>query len=363
MPKTTREPQTQNRVRLTALSHGAGCACKLGSDELTQVLRHVPQVSDPRVLVDAASRDDAAVFQMAIDRALVATVDFFTPIVDEPFTFGRIAAANAVSDLYAMGAKPLFALNLVAWPRAAEMLTLLGETLSGGAAIAREAGFAVLGGHSIDDPEPKYGMMVVGEAHPDRLLTIRGARPGDALLLTKPLGTGILSTALKRDLIDESGMTEAVRWMTTLNKGAMEAAQAVGAAVHACTDVTGFGLLGHLNNLLTASGVAARIRWEALRMLPDTLALAQQGAVSGGTRRNLTTAQGYTRFQESVPEPARILLADAQTSGGLLLAVDSAEAGRLANELAARGAGNAVIGEIVDAGGREGGRAGVIEVE
>jgi selenide,water dikinase len=308
--------------------------------------------------VDAATRDDAAVFQVAIDRALVATVDFFSPIVDEPFTFGRIAAANALSDLYAMGASPLFGLNLVAWPRAPEVLALLGETLAGGAAVAREAGLLILGGHSIDDPEPKYGLVAIGEAHPDRILTISGARPGDALVLTKPLGTGILSTALKRDLIGEAGMVEAVRWMTTLNKGAMEAALALGPAVHACTDVTGFGLMGHLNNMLVAGGVSARIRWEALRLLPDTMELAQRGAVPGGTSRNLEAAGRYARFAPDVPQPARILLADAQTSGGLLLAVDAAEAGRLTAELAARGAGNAVIGEVTEGAAD----VGVIEV-
>jgi selenide,water dikinase len=331
------------------------------------VLRHVPAVSDPRVLVDAATRDDAAVFQVALDRALVATVDFFTPIVDEPFTFGRIAVANALSDLYAMGARPLFGLNLVAWPRAPEILALLGDTLAGGAAMAREAGLLILGGHSIDDPEPKYGMVALGEAHPDRLLTIGGARPGDALVLTKPLGTGILSTALKRDLIAEPAMAEAVRWMTTLNRDAMDTALSLGDAVHACTDVTGFGLLGHLHSMLTASGVAARVRWRTIRLLPDTMDLAQRGAVPGGTTRNLEAAHGYTRFDPSIPEPARILLADAQTSGGLLIAVDGAAAGRLTAELGARGAGNAVIGEVMDApADRQDGRtaaAGSIEVE
>ncbi|HET7039585.1 MAG TPA: selenide, water dikinase SelD, partial [Gemmatimonadales bacterium] len=265
-----------------------------------------------------------------------------------------------------MGATPLFGLNLVAWPRKPEILALLGETLAGGAAVAREAGLLILGGHTIDDPEPKYGLVVVGEVHPQKLLTIRGARPGDALVLTKPLGTGVLSTALKRDFIAESDMAEAVRWMTTLNRGAMEAVLALGQQVHACTDVTGFGLLGHLNNLLTASGVAARIRWRAVRLLPDTLALAQRGAVAGGTTRNLEAAFAYTRFDPSVPDPARILLADAQTSGGLLVAVDGEAADTLTAELAARGAGNAVIGEVVEAGaaGQRGGAApGPIEVE
>jgi selenide,water dikinase len=323
------------------------------------VLRHVPAVSDPRVLVDAATRDDAAVFQVALDRALVATVDFFTPIVDEPFTFGRIAAANALSDLYAMGATPLFGLNLVAWPRTPEVFALLGETLAGGAAVAREAGLLILGGHSIDDPEPKYGLVAVGEVHPDRILTLRGARPGDALVLTKPLGTGILGTALKRDFIGEPGMAEGVRWMTTLNRDAMEAALALGTDVHACTDVTGFGLLGHLNNVLVASGAAARIRWQSVRLLPDTLALAQRGAVPGGTTRNREAADAFTRFDRVIPEPARILLADAQTSGGLLIAVDGAAVGTLTTDLATRGAGNAVIGEVTAATAAT---AGFIEV-
>jgi selenide,water dikinase len=237
------------------------------------------------------------------------------------------------------------------------MLALLGETLAGGAAVAREAGCLILGGHSIDDPEPKYGLVAVGEVHPDRILTIGGARPGDALVLTKPLGTGILSTALKRDLIAEPAMAEAVRWMTTLNQGAMEAALVLGDAVRACTDVSGFGLLGHLNNMLVASGAGARVRWRSIRLLPDTIDLAQRGAVPGGTTRNLETAKGFTRFDASLPEPARILLADAQTSGGLLIAVDGAAAGKLATELAARGAGNAVIGEVIEGG------AGMIEVE
>jgi selenide,water dikinase len=312
-------------------------------------------------------RDDAAVFQIALDRALVATVDFFTPIVDEPFTFGRIAVANALSDLYAMGATPLFGLNLVAWPRKPELLALLGETLAGGAALAREAGLLILGGHSIDDPEPKYGLVALGEAHPEKLLTIRGARPGDALILTKPLGTGVLSTALKRDFIAESDLAEAVRWMTTLNRGAMEAVLAMGQRVHACTDVSGFGLLGHLNNLLVASGVAARIQWRGVRLLPDTLALAQRGAVAGGTTRNLEAAAGYTRFDATVPDPARVLLADAQTSGGLLIAVDGEAAESLTTELTARGAGNAMIGNVIAAGAEgqlgTGPVAGTIAVE
>src|SRR5437899_6429272 len=212
------EPMTA--FRLTRDSRGAGGACKLGSSELAQVLRRVPVATAARILVDAASREDAAVFQVAPDRAIVATVDFFTPIVDDPYDFGRIAATNAFSDLYAMGAAPLFALNLVGWPREGLPFELLGEVIRGGADVARAAGAFVLGGHSVDDPEPKYGMAAIGEVHPDRIVRNSGARPGDVLVLTKPLGTGVLTTALKRDLVSEADLAEAVSTMTTPHAGA-----------------------------------------------------------------------------------------------------------------------------------------------
>ena len=290
----------------------------------------MPVATDPRILVDAATRDDAAVFQMAPDRALVATVDFFTPIVDDPYDFGRIAAANAFSDVYAMGATPLLALNLVGWPREQLPLDLLGEVLRGGQEIARQAGAWVLGGHSIDDPEPKYGMVAIGEVHPARVVSIGGARPGDVLILTKPIGTGILTTALKRDLLDASGLKVAVDVMTTLNAGAARAMLAHG--VHAATDVTGFGLLGHLHNLLRASGTAAEIRAGAVPLLPLALELAARGSVPGGTERNADSAQSHTTFHPDVDPVLRLLLADAQTSGGLLIAVppDRADALRTA---------------------------------
>jgi len=311
------------------------------------VLRHVPAIDDPRVLVDAATRDDAAVFQVTPDRALVATVDFFSPIVDDPYAFGRVAATNALSDLYAMGARPLFALNLVAWPRAPELLALLGETLRGGADVAREAGMLILGGHSIDDPEPKYGMVAIGEAHPDRLLTNRGARPGDLIVLTKPIGTGILATGLKRDLLTEEDMAEAVRWMTVLNAGAMDAALALRGAVHACTDVTGFGLLGHLRNVLDASGVGARLDAGRVPLLARAHELAMGGVVPGGTNRNREAANGHTTWGAGVDDATRTLLCDAQTSGGLLLFVDPEAEERLDQELSARlGAGGWTIGAV-----------------
>ena len=283
------------------------------------MLRHLPLVEDPRVLVDASSRDDAAVFQVSADRALVATVDFFTPIVDDAAAWGAIAAANALSDVYAMGATPLFALNLVAWPREGVPIALLGEVLRGAAEITQRAGCLMLGGHSIDDPEPKFGMAVIGEVHPDRMLTNAGACAGDLLVLTKPLGTGILATALKREAILEAGMADAIASMTTLNDGAARAALEVG--VSACTDVTGFGLLGHLGNILDASRVGAELWLDALPILPHARNLAARGIVPGGTSRNLEAAGSRTTWEEGIEESARILCADAQTSGGLLLVV------------------------------------------
>jgi selenide,water dikinase len=260
------------------------------------------------------------VYRLAPDRALVATVDFFTPIVDDAATWGAIAAANALSDVYAMGARPLFALNLVSWPRDVLPFELLGEVLRGAGEVARQAGCAVVGGHSIDDAEPKFGMAVLGEAHPDRLLTNAGARAGDRLVLTKPLGTGILTTALKQDLIGEADLEEAVRVMTTLNAGAARGALAAGAT--AATDVTGFGLLGHLGNILAASGVGATLQLARVPMLAGARELALRGVVPGGTKRNLSAVTAD--WAEGIAEADRLLLADAQTSGGLLIAIPEA---------------------------------------
>jgi selenide,water dikinase len=309
---------TTPRLRLTALSHGAGCACKLGSVDLAEVLRHLPGIADPRVLVDAATRDDAAVFRLSDDRALVATTDFFTPIVDDPRAWGAIAAANALSDVYAMGGTPLFALNLVGWPRGKAPFEMLGEVIAGAAEITERARCPMLGGHSVDVVEPLFGLVVIGEVHPDRALTNAGACAGDVLVLTKPLGTGILSTALKRDALLEAGMAEAVRSMTTLNEGAARAALAVG--VSAATDVTGFGLLGHLGNMLAASQVGAEIAFGALPILPHAMSLAGRGIVPGGTQRNLAAATDVEWADDLTPTE-RIICVDAQTSGGLLLAV------------------------------------------
>ena len=299
----------------------------------------MPTLTDPRILVDASTRDDAAVYQLTPDRAIVATVDFFTPIVDDAYDFGRIAAANAFSDVYAMGARPLLALNLVGWPRDKLPYDLLGDVLRGGADIAREAGAFVLGGHSVDDPEPKYGMVVIGEVHPNRIVTLAHAQPGDVLVLTKPIGTGVLTTALKRDLVSAADISEAVRSMATLNAGAARAmlengaSPAIAPPPHAATDVTGFGLLGHLNNMLVASGVSAEIDAAAVPLLPKAAALAEQGAIPGGTRRNREALAAKVRFDAAVPEAMRVLLFDAQTSGGLLIAVPEGHVAQLLTAL------------------------------
>ena len=317
----------------------------------------MPVIDDPRVLVDAASRDDAAVYRLAPDRAVVATVDFFAPIVDDPYDFGVIAATNAFSDVYAMGATPLFALNLVAWPRAPEMLELLGEAIKGGLDTAKEAGAFVLGGHSIDDLEPKLGMVVFGEVHPDRLIDNAGGRPGDVLVLTKPLGTGVLSTALKRSAITESDMAWPVKVMSTLNAGAAHAMADLGDAIHAATDVTGFGLLGHLHNLLAASGASARITMGSAPLFDGVRGLVEEGIVPGGTQRNLAAIEEFTSWGDGVSDVDRLILSDAQTSGGLLIAVDAARTDELVGALQRHETPVAVvIGEMVA------GAAGTIEV-
>ena len=268
-------------------------------------------------------------YQLTPDRAIVATVDFFTPIVDDAYDFGRIAAANAFSDVYAMGGTPLLALNLVGWPRDKLPYELLGDVLRGGADIAKEAGAFVLGGHSVDDPEPKYGMVAIGEVHPHRVITLARARAGDALVLTKPIGTGVLTTALKRDLATAADISAAVTSMATLNAGAARAMRATGGGVHAATDVTGFGLLGHLRNMLVASGLAAELDAAAVPLFSNAVALAERGAIPGGSKRNRDTLSPDVKFGADVPEAIRVLLFDAQTSGGLLIAVDPDRAGAL----------------------------------
>jgi len=301
-------------------------------------------VEDPRVLVDATTGDDAAVYRLSDGRALVVTLDFFTPIVDDPRDFGRIAAANALSDVYAMGGRPLFALNLLSFPRDLLGEGLAEEIIRGGSEKAREAGIPVVGGHSIDDAEPKYGMVAVGEVDPGAMLANDGARPGDDLVLTKPLGTGIVATAIKAGECPPAVLAAAVESMARLNRGAAEAAVAAGA--HAATDVTGYGLTGHLGNMARASGVSARIDAATVPVLDGVGALIEAGHVPGGTRRNLADAADSVSYEGEVSETTRLLLADAQTSGGLLIASPPRRTAMLTGELEARGEVAAVVGQI-----------------
>ena len=311
-------------VRLTRFSHGAGCACKLSPADLRTVLGLVRGLgdapADPDLLVGFDTSDDAAVYRLRDDLAIVVTTDFFTPIVDDPYDWGRIAATNALSDVYAMGGTPLLALNLVGWPREGLPFELLARVLDGGAAVLRDAGALVGGGHSIDDAEPKFGLAVVGTVHPDRVLTNAGGRVGDRLVLTKPIGLGVISTALKRDAAPDALVARAIEIMTTLNAGARDAAISVGDAVHAATDVTGFGLLGHLRELCAGSGVAAVVDAAAVPVIDGVRELVAAGMVAGGTQRNHAFVSDSVDFG-ALPEAEQLLLADAQTSGGLLRAV------------------------------------------
>lgn len=296
------------------------------------------------MLVDAGAGDDAAVYRIADDRALVVTVDFFTPIVDDPYDFGRIAAANALSDVYAMGGRPLFALNLLSFPRGLLDEGLAEEIIRGGAEKAAEAGIAVLGGHSIDDAEPKYGMVAVGEVDPGAMLANDGARPGDDLVLTKPLGTGIVATAVKAGKCPPELLGPAVESMARLNRGAAAAARAVGA--RAATDVTGYGLTGHLGIMARASGVGARIDAARVPLLDGVEGLVEAGFVPGGTKRNQADAADRVVVEGEVSKTVRVLLADAQTSGGLLIACPPGRTAELLAALEGEGDAARVVGRV-----------------
>jgi selenide,water dikinase len=309
------------------------------------VLGELTPASTEGVVVATETGDDAAVYALPDGRGLVQTVDFFTPIVDDPFDWGRIAAANAMSDVWAMGGSPVLALNLVAWPVEELPLEMLGRVLAGGAKVAGEAGVAIVGGHSIHDPEPKYGMAVTGFVDLDRVVRNSTAPPNARLFLTKPLGTGILTTGIKRGKTAPEHVARAVEIMTALNAAAAEAM--VAAEAEAATDVTGYGLLGHLHFMLAASGVAAEIDAHAVPFLPGTLELARDGVVPGGTRANHRFVTPHVDWGE-LPEAEQLALADAQTSGGLVVAVSEERAGELAREFEARGVTGVEIGRTAE---------------
>ena len=310
------------------------------------MLRQLPAVSDPDLLVGIGTSDDAAVYRLNDDVALVQTVDFFPPIVDDPYVFGEVAAANALSDVYAMGGAPLLALNIVGFP-ASLPKDILARILQGGAAKTREAGVLIVGGHTVDDAEPKYGLAVTGIVRPGAQVTNAGARPGDTLVLTKPIGSGVITTAGKQQTVDQSVLDAAVDVMSTLNAASSEAMVRVG--VNACVDVTGFGLVGHLREMAEGSGVGARVSVGRVPVLDGVRDLLDRGVAPGGTRRNLESTLGAVAWEPSLAEEERLLMCDAQTSGGLLISVPEERAGELLGELKEGGVlTRAVVGSIVE---------------
>ncbi|MDR2187242.1 MAG: selenide, water dikinase SelD [Azonexus sp.] len=333
--------------RLTELSHGGGCGCKIAPAMLEKILAAMPPgIVPPQLLVGSATADDAAVYQINAQQAIVATTDFFMPIVDEPLDFGRIAAANAISDIYAMGAAPLFALALVGMPVGVLPLATVSRILEGGAAVCRQAGIPVAGGHTIDSSEPIYGLAVIGMVNPAHLKRNATARPGDRLILGKALGVGVYSAALKKDKLPASDYEALLASATQLNTPGPVLACLDG--VHAMTDVTGFGLLGHLAEMCRGSGVAAHLRYADAPLLPRAAELAEAGFVTGASARNWASYGHQARLADSLGETARTLLTDPQTSGGLLVACAPEAVTDVLSIFLQQGFGHvAVIGEMV----------------
>ena len=341
-------PNAKNKIKLTHYTQGLGCACKLRPQALERILKDLPHIANKNILVDTQHSDDAAVYRINEETALVQTLDFFTPIVDEPYHFGAIAAANALSDIYAMGATPLFALNIVGFPSNRLPEQVLKDILQGAADKAKEAGIPILGGHTIDDPEPKYGMVVSGTAHPQKLTTNNKAQVGDVLLLTKPIGTGILTTALKRGLLEKDTEELVITNMSMLNKEAAELMMKHQA--HACTDITGFGLIGHMHEVMKGSAVNATLYLNAVPFYAEAKALASANVIPGGSLNNQEYFASHTDWAEEISDIDQLLLNDAQTSGGLLIAVPKAEAEQLLKVLKAHHPEAAIVGRITEKG-------------
>jgi len=323
-------------VRLTSLAHGGGCGCKLAPSVLQRLLAD-RQPGDPfkQLLVGTETSDDAAVWQLDDATCIVATTDFFMPVVDDPFDFGRIAATNAISDVYAMGAKPIMALAIVGMPVDKLPIEVVRQIIDGGASVCATAGIPVAGGHSIDSPEPIYGLAVIGTCHPGQLRRNNGARPGDALILTKALGVGIYSAALKKGELDSAGYAELVTTTTQLNRIGTELGN--DPAVHAVTDVTGFGLLGHTLEMAKASNLVARIRAAEIPLLRETQSFAQRGFVTGASHRNWSSYEKEVALPADLPEWQKHLLTDPQTSGGLLVACAAEHADAIVQRIAEGG--------------------------
>jgi len=318
----------------------------MGPGDLNKAICDLPQMSDPNLMRGLASPDDAGVYKLSDDLAIIQTIDFFTPIVDDPYTFGQIAAANALSDVYAMGGKPLTAMNVVCFPVKSLDISILKDILRGGVDKILEAGVLLIGGHSIEDNELKYGLSVTGTVHPEHLVTNSGARAGDKLILTKPLGTGIISTAVKKKAASEAIAAEVARTMASLNREASELMQEVG--VHACTDITGFGLLGHTTQLAQNSEVSVVISSGAVPLLPGVEEFARQGLCPAGLQRNRDFYSSTVVIEKQVPSHIQDILFDPQTSGGLLISVTSSKANRLLEKLLDAGVKDAaLIGEVI----------------
>lgn len=332
-------------VKLTSLSSKGGCGCKIGPADLSQVMRMLPPAAmDPNLLVGLDTSDDAGVYRLNDELALVQTLDFFTPIVNDPYSFGQVAATNALSDIYAMGGKPLTALNIVAFPISTLDKGILADIMRGASDKLKEAGATLVGGHSIDDKEPKFGLAVTGLVHPQKVLTNAGAKPGDKLILTKPIGVGILTTSLKNNLLSNEEITRVTKVMTTLNKTAAEIMESY--EVHACTDVTGFGLLGHASEMAKGSGNGLKIIKDQVPILPRVRELAEAGSVPGGTKNNFAHLQGSVTFPETMDQIDQWILCDAVTSGGLLIAVAEQDAESLLVDLQKAGVEASLIGEV-----------------
>ncbi len=344
-----REEDALESVPLTTLVENAGCASKIGQEDLKKALSGLPRTFDPRVLVSSDTCDDAGVFKLSADTALVQSVDVFTPVVDDPYVFGQIAAANSVSDIYAMGGKPLTALSIIAFPIERLSPRIMNKMLQGGIDKLREAGAAVLGGHSIKDKEIKFGFAVTGVVHPRKMTVNSKARPGDVLILTKPIGTGTLSFARQLGRASAAGLEEAERSMTELNRAAAEAMIAAG--VTTATDITGFGLAGHLGEIAQQSRVEIEVYGEAIPVFEGVMDCIRDGLISGAVERNREYASAFVKTDKNVPEPLETLLYDPQTSGGLLIAVRKSKASALVKALKKKGVRTAaVIGRVTRKG-------------
>ena len=335
----------EEEIKLTQFTHGLGCACKLRPQLLEAILKSMPRLKDDKILVGINSSDDAAVYKLDSKTSIVQTVDFFTPVVDDPFQFGVIAAANSLSDIYAMGGKPLFALNVVGFPSRRLPIEVLEKILEGANSKAKEAGISIIGGHTVDDTEPKYGLAVTGIIENKKIVKNSNARQGDIIILTKALGTGIYSTALKKGILDRNDEKLLIKTMAELNRTAAEVMQKVG--VNACTDVTGFGLVGHLLEMMNASNARAIIEFDQIKFLPKVLKLAVAGNIPGGTKDNLAYTNPFVSYGENISDIKKYMLNDAQTSGGLLISVSKSKSRQLLDLLKKKGIkSSAKIGEV-----------------